>query len=195
MFQGIGAIIGSTYSSSSINYTTWNPADKSADITLSISNTKAESTSAASAYQVRSTVSKSSGKWYWETTFVRNTNTDPFYFVGGISEGSESLANYTGSSAGVSATTDGQVWEDGASTANIGAWTDGDVAGFALDLTGGSETLKIYRNNSLLTTRTINAGTYYAGCGTYQTLGYTIANFGATAMVYTAPSGYNQGLY
>jgi len=182
--------------SSAVTYATWNPADKSTNITLSISNTKAESTSAASDYQVRSTISKNSGKHYWEITFVRVVNSDPNFVIGGISQGSESVNNYTGFTAGACITTNGQYYVNGGSfSPGWGAWTDGDVAGFALDLTGGSESLKIYRNNTLLGSITISAGTYFAGTGTYQTLGYSIANFGATAMAYTAPAGYNQGLY
>lgn len=184
-----------TPSAVSITYATWNPSDKSTNITLSLSNTKAESTSAASDYQVRSTISKSSGKWYWEATCVRNTPSDPNFVIGGISQASESVNTYTGSTAGACLTTNGQSYVNGASNPTYGAITDGDVIGFALDLTGGSETLSFYKNNVLQGSVSISAGTYFAGTGTYQTLGYTITNFGATTMVYTAPIGFNQGLY
>lgn len=177
-------------------YATWNPSDKSANITLSGGNLIAQSTSAASDYQVRSTIGKSSGKWYWECTFVRGgLPTDPFFVIGGISGGSESVNNYTGFTNGCCITTDGNTYQNASQTVTgWGAWTDGQVAGFAWD--AGAGTLQVYRNNVLLgTVGSGFSGTYYAGTGTYQTLGTTTTNFGATTMAYTAPAGFNQGVY
>lgn len=57
-----GAVVGTTYA-------TWNPADKSADITLSLGNLKATQTT-SSWDSVRSTIGKTSGKWYWEYTMT-----------------------------------------------------------------------------------------------------------------------------
>ena len=187
--------IGFMNQTSSVTYATWNPSDKSVLITLSGGNLVAQSTSGASEYLVRSTVSKSTGKWYWEITFVRNTPTDPNFVPCGISLVSESVNSWPGATAGSCLASNGLFYQNGVPGTLYGGLTDGDVIGMALDLTGGSETIKFYKNNVLLATETIPAGTYFASTGTYQTLGTTTANFGATAFVYGPPVGYNAGLY
>ena len=75
-------------------YATWNPSDKDASVTLSGGNLVASSTSASWA-AVRSTISKSSGKWYWEytVTAIGNGHTQ------GIGNSSATLANYVGQDA------------------------------------------------------------------------------------------------
>lgn len=181
--------------SSGITYATWNPSDKSTLVTLSGGNLIADMTSAASNYFVRSTIGKSTGKWYWEITISSNPVNYAF-MPAGISQASETVNNWMGFSAGVSFTFDGgQFYKDGVPLTNPGAWVITDVIGVALDLTSGSENVKFYRNNTLMITVTIAAGTYYAGTGTFSTIGATVANFGATAFVYSPPAGYNAGLY
>lgn len=177
-----------------ISYAVYNPSDKSTNITLSGGNLVAQSTSAATDYQVRTTLSKSSGKWYWENTFVRGTPSDPFFVIGGLSKRTETVNAYTGFTNGCCITTDGQVWVNGVGTPTFTAWTDGQVAGFAWD--AGAGTLQVYRNNSLLgTVASGMSGTYFIGTGTFQTLGTTTTNFGASALTYTPPSGFNAGVY
>lgn len=180
----------------SITYATWNPSDKSANITLSNSNKTAQSTNAATDYQVRSTLSVTIGiNPYIEVTFIRNVGTDPFFVIGGLSDSSESVNNYTGFTKGCCITTDGDAYRNGVYIpTGWGAWTDGQTAGLAYNTT--TRVLSVYRDNSLLgTISALDAGTYYFGTGTYQTLGTSTTNFGATSMTYTAPVGYTQGFY
>jgi len=189
-------IVSSVWNVPSVTYATWNPADKSSNITLSGGNLIAQSTNAATDYQVRSTLSiPGTAKIYIENTFVRNTPTDPFFVIGGISDSSESVNNYTGFTKGCCFTTDGNYYVNGVFTnPSWGAWTDGQVAGMAYD--ANTRILSVYRNNTLLGTISgFAAGTYYFGTGSYQTLGTTTTNFGATSMVYSPPLGYTAGLY
>lgn len=180
----------------SATYATWNPSDKSTNITLSGGNLIAESTNAATDYQVRSTLAVTVGiNPYVEFTFVRNNPVDPFFVIGGMSDSSESVNAYTGFTKGCCITTDGNYYRNGVQgVPGWGVWTDGDICGLAYETT--TRVLSIYRNNSLLgTIPALDAGTYYFGTGTYQTLGTTTTNFGATTMVNTAPGGYTQGFY
>lgn len=181
---------------SGITYATWNPSDKSSLVTLSGGNLVANMTSAASNYFVRSSIGKSTGKWYWEITINSATPTTDFFMPAGISQASENINDWMGLTAGVSFTFEGgQFYQNGGALTNPGAWALGDIVGVALDLTVGSENVKFYRNNTLMITVTIAAGTYYAGTGTYTTIGQTTANFGATPFIYSPPAGYNAGLY
>jgi autotransporter-associated beta strand protein len=184
-------------------YALWSQSDKSTHITLSNGDLRATS-DGASNHQVRATIGKSSGKWYWESTFHRTNANDPYYVPGGISKTSGSVEDYTGSTAnGVCFTTDtdgashGSKWTSGTQTTGyntIADWVDGDVVGMALDMDAG--TITVYRNNvSLGVMLSGLSGTYYPATGSSFTPGYTTANFGATAFTYTPPVGFNSGIY
>ena len=56
------------------SYATWNPSDKSAYISLSGGDLTISSSSAPNYANIRSTLSKTSGKWYWETTYSATFN-------------------------------------------------------------------------------------------------------------------------
>lgn len=182
--------------SSNFTYARWNSGDKSSKLILSGSDLIAQSSvGGAFDYQVRTNISKSSGKWYFESTFTRNVGSDPFFVMGGLSNPSESVDKYTGFSSGVCATTDGNTYDNNTfNTTGWGAWTDGQIAGWAWDATAG--TLQLYRNNVLLgQVGNAHTGNMLFGTGTFQTLGTSTFNFGATAFTYTPPTGYNRGLY
>ena len=71
-----------------------------------------------------------------------------------------------------------------------------DVFGFAWD--ADSSTLAIYRNNTVLTPNPLFStltGTLFPIIATQGDTTVMTANFGATTMAYTAPGGFNQGLY
>ena len=76
-------------------------------------------------------------------------------------------------------------------------YTTGDVIGVALDM--GAGTIIFYKNNvSQGTAFTGLSGTMYRRCYTeYRRLALGVAppNFGATALTYSPPVGYNAGLY
>ena len=176
----------------SITYATWNPSDKSANITLTNGNLTA-TTSGGAGNLVRSTIGVSSGKWYWEY------NTFSMGMLMGISDGATSVNTDPGFSAGSYAS-----YSDNATTKlkfnNSSSATYGIVygptatLGIALDM--GAGTITLYINN-------VSQGVMYSGLtGTiYATVGQdtavfsATANFGATALTYTPPSGFNAGLY
>lgn len=58
----------------SVTYATWNPSDKSANVTLSNGNLTATITANTAFYGARATIGKSSGKWYWEQTVSDTTS-------------------------------------------------------------------------------------------------------------------------
>lgn len=76
-----------------ITYATWNPADKGANITLSGGNLTA-TTSAFAWDAVRTTISKSTGKWYFEMSITANN-----LGFSGIGKSTATLASYLGSDA------------------------------------------------------------------------------------------------
>lgn len=184
-------------------YAIWNSSDMSPTITLSNGSLTATNDGTANG-QVRATVGVSSGKWYWETTFHRDVAFGQWITPAGISKTSELTTQYIGETAGgASWTTDtdggsfGSKWSGGTQTTGYNttsAWVDGDVVGMALDMDAG--TITVYRNNvSLGVMYSGLSGTYYPATGSSFEPGYAIANFGATAFVYTPPNGFNAGVY
>ena len=179
-------------------YATWNPADKTS-VTLS----NGDLTAFTSQGTVRSTIGKSSGKWYWEYSV---TSTHPYDGTTIQSFGVANLSSVLGSEIG----NDANGWAYSNLNAGLGYKENAfsfvsygspipltTNIGIALDMTAG--TLKFYLDGvdqgiafSGLT------GTLYAGVGaqTQVVSNMTvIANFGATAFAYSVPSGYNSGLY
>lgn len=173
----------------SITYATWNSADKGANIVLSGGDLTA-SKSNAGWQSVRATIGVSSGKWYWETT-VGGSTIDVLTGVGNISM---PLTSWVGNDANGWGYYFGAVKYNSSSSAYGATYAVGDIIGVALDMDAG--TIEMYKNN-------VSQGTMYTGLtGTLYpavsidnaTINWT-ANFGATTMAYTAPSGYNQGLF
>lgn len=175
---------------SSITYATWNPADNT-NATLTSSNTVIATTTVSNPVGARSTLSKSSGKWYWEVKRGASGNATTYCGI------ATSGAAFTGVNANTTVYGNGGIiYDAGSFVGTATAQANGDVVGFALDAGGG--TLKIYINNVLQNTVTytptnpVFAYAYYSDNNTGNTL---IGNFGATALTYTPPAGYNAGLY
>ena len=195
---GVGVAAMATLSSAqsgaaSVTYATWNPADKGANITLSNGNLTAAN--AGSRASVRATIPKTTGKWYWEIT-VGSLSTD---YVVGIASASAAVAdgNYLGQdnfAYGWFAFGSG-IFKNNVQVNAAAGYTTGNVLGFALDC--GAGTLALYNNNTLITTLTgIALGTIYPACGgALSSTSSATANFGATALTFTPPSGYNAGVY
>lgn len=91
--MGISEAASSTPPGPSLFYATWNPADKAALVTLSNGNLTAES-STTNWRSARSTISKTSGKWYWEITMTTGTE-----FYVGVARSTATLENYIGADA------------------------------------------------------------------------------------------------
>ena len=172
--------------SSGLTYATWNPSDKGAGVTLSGSNLIASISSGAS---VRANTSKTSGKWYWEISLAGSQ-----YWFGGVSTASQSLDSWltTPESAGVQS--NNYYYNSVAQTAGGTSFGSSSVLGFALDK--DANTLAVYVNNTLsVTISNVPTGAVFPSAGHLSGTGTYTANFGASAFVYTPPSGYNAGVY
>jgi len=175
-------------SGSSYAYATLNPSDKSAAITLSWGNLTATNSQNAR-NGVRSTIGKSSGKWYREFTMGATTNT-----VVWVALLSESLYNYVGS---------WDWWWYYSTWYKLrydepevywSTYTSWDIIWVALDLT--ASTITMYKNNvSQWVMYNDVAGTVYPMITTFWTNTVVTANFWATAFAYTPPVWFNAWIY
>lgn len=168
-------------------YATWNPADKDANVTLSNGNLTC--VTGVSNKGVRSTLGKSSGKWYCELT---RTGTGGVY--AGISTASVDLTSPTPVGT-LSYLTSGGIYNEGSFVGAYDSIDNGDVWSMALD--ADAKTVKFYRNGiqqGSTATYTFSNPVYLRAVlnSTADTL---LANFGATAFAYPPPGGYNAGLY
>ena len=175
-----------------VTYATWNPADIGSQLTLSGGNLILTKTTANAWRSVRSTIGKSSGKWYWEIT-ISNTAGQG---TPGVANASASLETAVGldvngwSYYGNS----GQKFTNNSGSAYGEAWTNAHTIGVALDMDAG--TLIFLKDNvSQGTAFSSLSGTLYAAMGLHFNGDTSTVNFGASAMTYSPPSGYNAGLY
>jgi lysophospholipase L1-like esterase len=180
--------------------TTWNPADKDANITLSSGDLVA--TSNLDGWQsVRAKDGKSANKWYWEVkslTQAAGTNN-----VIGIGKSTASLASYPGGDTnGWGYSSVGAVYTNGSPVVTgLPTWAQGDIIGVALDLDNGK--LWFSKNgtwvqsgdpaNGLNPQISGIAGTLYPMVSPYKNGNQLEANFGQTALTYTPPSGFITG--
>ena len=176
-------------SATAANFCVINPLDKGntpSRLTISNGNLTATWDTTAGSCASLASVAVSSGKWYWEATFVSGN-----YGTAGILKVGDSKLNYIGStSGGYSYANDGNKVNNGSFTAYGASYTSGDVIGIALDLTAG--TLVFYKNG-------VSQGTAFSGIsGLYQpalsdvafaALVYTL-NFGQRPFAYTPPTGF-----
>lgn len=176
-----------SYGSIPVTYATWNPADKNASITLSWWDLTA-TLSGAGWFSLRSTLSKSSWKWYFEITLVSGWN----LFVWPCNS-SQSLSNLIGNSTNwFWYTNNGQKWYNNSGTAYGASYTNWDVLWIALDMDAGEVTM--YKNGaSQWVMFTGITGSMFAGASLFTSS--CTANFGATALAYSPPSGFNAWLY
>jgi hypothetical protein len=165
-------------------YATWNPADKSVNITLTNGNLTA--TAGGTGGSVRSTLGKSSGKWYFE--IYQSGGQNPV----GIGNSSASLAHYAGYDVNGYGYLAGLLYHAG-TTSYGGATSASHWWGIALDMDNKTLTF-IYNNISQGIAATGLTGTWFAMPGSAAGLPW-IANFGASPFAYTVPAGYNSGLY
>lgn len=160
---------------------TWNPSDKSASVTLSNGNLTATN-AGASWSSARSTVGKSSGKWYWEYTIAS---------LGYVEVGA-GIA--TSALDGRFVNPWGTGWGGQSNTAGFGA---GDVVQVAIDIDGGN--IWVGKNGTWN-----GSGNPSTGANPYQTgVSGTIypmvtvyaaeatVNLGASTFQYQPPVGFN----
>ena len=154
----------------------------------------------------RSTISKSSGKWYWEI-YVDSGVGNVELFVGAATS-AHSLGVILGSptsNIGWSYySSNGRKRNQGTATSYGSTWVAGDTASVALDMNNG----KIWcaKNGTWQASGNPSTGanpmysnlsglTVFAAFTTYETTTVFTANFGASAFSYSVPSGFNAGLY
>src|SRR4051794_13195894 len=123
-------------------YATWNPSDKSTNLTLSNGNLTMVTANSSDWRMVRSTVGVTSGKWYWEITFDNAADAT----VIGIANATAALDSTPGDAGSwyyYSAT--GNKQHSSVNSAYGATFTTGNIIGVALDMDVG--TLTFYKNN------------------------------------------------
>lgn len=168
-------------------YATWNPADKGAGVTLSGGNLVASSS--AGFRSVRATQGITSGKWYWEVLLGGSG----YWFVG-VSNAAQSLSLYLASPDSTGRQSNGHYWNTTGSYSDAYEFVSGQRIGLALDK--GAGTLEMFNQGaSLGVISNVQSGAVYPSVGFYNGTETFTANFGATALTYSPPSGFNAGVY
>ncbi len=133
-----------------------------------------------------STIGVSTGKWYWEAKAVTGGNN---IFYGIMTENATTNSSTPYSQIGVlcGKTTDGDKYLDTTYTAGgFGTSANGDILGFALDLSSGTKNLTITKNGASLTGGSVNLSSnfnnvnifaFFAGNSSSASAGWE-ANFG-----------------
>lgn len=169
-------------------YATWNPSDKWSEMVLSNWNLTVESFSSYW-YSVRSTIWKSTWKWYsevivvssgiWKTViWIWNTSANINFYLGSDSNG----WSYYNTGKKINNTVQTTYWA---------TYTTGDVIWIALDMTAW--TVTFYKNwISQWVAFTWLSGTMFVMVSTLWPTNWKVtANFGATAFAYPIPTGFN----
>ena len=166
-------------------YATWNPLDKVSNITLSGGDL---TVSGGGWSGVRGTISKSTGKWYFEV-YCNYANAGGYVMIG-ISTSSANL-NTNG------ITTSSWTYYDTGSIFGYGSYgatyATGDTIGVAIDF--DADTITFYKNNTSQGTVSITASQVWFPSVFVYPPGNITANFGATTFTYSPPTGYNAGFY
>lgn len=174
-------------------YPFWNPLDKGTFCVLSNGLLTASHALNDFDFGQRSEIAKSSGKWFWEITYTSGAS--PALVVGiGKAGSSYRFPGFDANGWGYSAL-DGKKYTNNVGTSYGATYATGDVIGVALDMDAG--TLTFYKNGvSQGIAYSGLSGTMFAatGLGTGIVASDT-ANFGASAFAFTAPVGFNVGLY
>lgn len=188
--------------------TTWNSADKVSNIVLSSANLNATMpTAGASAGLCRTTLSRATGRFYWEGTVNNGSASATIYF--GIARGSLGTGNLLNVSGSASYCDNGIITINGSGSAPISDWQTGDVISVALDLTSS---LVFFRKNNNSwnengSSPTTGSGGFsissLAGVQIFPAISFNgsgpspgaavTANFGATSFSFSVPSGFTSG--
>lgn len=181
-------------------YATFDSGFKDTHLTLSNGNLTVTKDSGTANSNTRTTMAKVAGKWYWELHL--DSATDGQFGIGSglltatgnpLDNNKYALVWFISSA----------IWYNAGNITAGQTATTGDTIGFALDLDSSPKTIGIYKNNVAVTNSPFSFTTYpITGAPAYYFVAdlnaassYVTANFGATALTYTPPSGYNAGLY
>ncbi len=176
-----------------LTYATWNPADKSAYVTLSGGDLVAVNTAYG---ECHATLFKSTGIWFYETTLSGSSG------GGGLRIGWGKTEN-NGNAPGDSVTSwgwdiaSGYVFINGTPAANTNTYpVAGDVLGVWFNAANGHVMLK--KNGVTVLADTNIAGAWGSASPLMggSSAGYTTTtNFGASAWAYGPHTGANSGVY
>jgi len=173
-----------------VTYATWDSGN--CDASMGLSGGNLIITKSTSAWKgCKGTINPSTGKWYWEVTITNWGGTGTRI---GTANTSETITGFHGNNSTLYADT-GDLVQNGGVLWSGTSFVEGDILGFALDADASPETLKVYKNNSLqgLVTDLVGDGNY-PYVTTFDSGDIMTANFGATTLTYTPPSGYCAGL-
>jgi hypothetical protein len=183
-------------------YTTWDPSNKGGSIALSNGDLSITDTVNEGA-NCRAIQGIASGKYYWEIT-VNTLGNGHYLGVSNTSLGLTTEVQTSSNGKMVRLNTGNKINGDGGGSAYGSAFIANDVCMIALDMDNG----KIWwgKNGTWFNSGDPAAGTNAAFTGLSGTLYPTwsnmssgspaaTANFGATAQTYSAPSGFNSGVY
>ena len=172
------------------NYCVMNPLDKGTS-TVTLTNGNLNWSSGAPTYNqvCRSTISVTSGKWYWEVTPLTNGA----WANMGVADALGTLANASRNQPGgwVYQGTTGNKMNNNSSVAYGSTYTNNDVIGVALDMDG--DTLTFYKNG-------VSQGVAYSSGFAGKTISPLMQdaandataaiNFGQRPFAYTPPTGF-----
>jgi len=184
-------------------YAIWNEDDKSSVIYLDAEKLQTTTTIGGIGNAlIRSSIGKSSGKWYYEVTMNEIGDGEDIVVFVGVATSAVSVDSILGADAnGWNREVNfGFKLHNNVAAAYGSAFANGNVAGVALNMDDGEIT--IYKNG-------VSEGVMYTGLSgeIFPCIGFSASpsgthvacdlttNFGASAFAYSVPSGYNSGLY
>jgi hypothetical protein len=185
---------GLGFISAGVEFSTWNPSDKHASITLS--NGNRTEASASNNQGVRATLPKSTGKWLAEITVTSGAN-----IMFGLGNASANLSFYPGGDANSWAYygANGNIYTSNSPTGYGTTYGAGDVISLAWDATGGK--LYFAKNGVWQASGNPAAGTGFAFSGLSGSLMLMVAaalgsqnttlNTGQAAFTVAVPSGFS----
>lgn len=176
------------------NYPTWSPVDKSVQLTLSNSDLTVITGASGSYNNIRGTVGKISGKWYYEVTMGASAS------VGiGFANLTAALSgsNYFGADTNsVAMYANGGVYYNGGNSGSgtLLPFTSGSVVGIALNLDARTITVSVDGVQGIVSS-SLPTGTLYPGWSASTAGNTSTINFGAAPFKYGPPAGYSPFSY
>lgn len=167
---------------------TWDTVNKGPNVTLSNGNLQAEVPNSNNT--VKASIGKSSGKWYWELSFVNLQNA----IVGVISNNAGINRTYDSTYHRGIDSYDGRKYDSGVFSSYAASFSSSAIIGILLDMDNGAVEFRI--NNisyGIASSNLKNLGTVYPSVtsGSSGTGCTVLANFGDSPFVYEIPSGYS----